>query len=548
MALTPATVRTSRGTKPQQDTEDDKKYTKIVLNPETGRKNKVRYGAKGYRIAPGTDKGDRYCARSFGDMKSEGYNCSGAERNTPLCLSRAKWKCSGKTSRRDASLTPGKVLALLRIDALEGGHGKPCGASHIPKSHKCSKGTVASNNEAFKTAAKIALAAGAIAGGAAIAKKAMSMEEWRNHPDNPRNTPKLSPEENQRIIDEALAAGQKWDVQERINAHRLADLQAECGGGLGKIQAPAKFDAATPNPRCQAGAGAFGTYFVHTSEKYGIKLFRNEDEDVDPGWEFDRLGAAHRAGVNVPEPLAINYTKDGTHTLTLRHMKGYREIGDVYSTGGFGLPRIVQLKIARQFRTLHTEGIAHGDIHGGNILVHPRSKRVALVDFGYSTQIYDAPHRIHNRDGVRNLMGDLERLPEFLGLSSFSHDYRGVLSNITKQALDYDRSWDKYERAIKRYYDVLEAELLDGERRSRSRFVSGADQPRIPGITRAILTANANTFQLGVLEQVRRLQPTLFAEGAQNLGLKPAQLYRALAPERKARLRKPFGTTLQPSA
>ena len=84
----------------RRDTEDGKKYTKVVTNPETGRKNKVRYGAKGYKIAPGTDKGDNYCARSFGDMKSEGYDCSGAERNTPLCLSRAKWKCSGKTSRR----------------------------------------------------------------------------------------------------------------------------------------------------------------------------------------------------------------------------------------------------------------------------------------------------------------------------------------------------------------------------------------------------------------------------------------------------------------
>ena len=84
----------------RRDTDDGKKYTKVVTNPETGRKNTVRYGAKGYRIAPGTDKGDKYCARSFGDMKSEGYDCSGAERNTPLCLSRAKWKCSGKTSRR----------------------------------------------------------------------------------------------------------------------------------------------------------------------------------------------------------------------------------------------------------------------------------------------------------------------------------------------------------------------------------------------------------------------------------------------------------------
>ena len=95
----------------RRDTEDGKKYTKVVTNPETGRKNKVRYGAQGYKIAPGTDKGDRYCARSFGDMKSEGYDCSGAERNTPLCLSRAKWRCSGKASRRDGALTPGKSPA-----------------------------------------------------------------------------------------------------------------------------------------------------------------------------------------------------------------------------------------------------------------------------------------------------------------------------------------------------------------------------------------------------------------------------------------------------
>jgi len=110
----PNCVPTSSGLRKaqaQKDTEDGKKYTKVVTNPKTGRKNKVRYGAKGYTIAPGTSKGDNYCARSFGDMKSEGYDCSGAERNTPLCLSRAKWKCSGKTSRRDAALTPGKSSA-----------------------------------------------------------------------------------------------------------------------------------------------------------------------------------------------------------------------------------------------------------------------------------------------------------------------------------------------------------------------------------------------------------------------------------------------------
>ena len=78
---------------------EGKKYSKTVTDPKTGRKRTVKYGAKGYTIAPGTKRGNSYCARSFGDMKSHNKNCAGKDRNTPLCLSRAKWKCSGKNSR-----------------------------------------------------------------------------------------------------------------------------------------------------------------------------------------------------------------------------------------------------------------------------------------------------------------------------------------------------------------------------------------------------------------------------------------------------------------
>jgi hypothetical protein len=80
--------------------ESGKKYSKTVTDPDTGRERKVRYGAKGYTIAPGTDRGDSYCARSEGQRQDYGYDCSGADKNTPLCLSRSKWKCSGKSSRK----------------------------------------------------------------------------------------------------------------------------------------------------------------------------------------------------------------------------------------------------------------------------------------------------------------------------------------------------------------------------------------------------------------------------------------------------------------
>ena len=50
-------------------TTGDKKSLEIVKNPKTGIKKMVRYGAKGYLIAPGTSKGDSYCACSYGKLK-----------------------------------------------------------------------------------------------------------------------------------------------------------------------------------------------------------------------------------------------------------------------------------------------------------------------------------------------------------------------------------------------------------------------------------------------------------------------------------------------
>ena len=75
-----------------------KKYSKKVKDPKTGRTKTVNYGAKGYKIAPGTKRGDSYCARSYGQMKK--HPAAAKDPNSPLRLSRKKWKCSGKKSRR----------------------------------------------------------------------------------------------------------------------------------------------------------------------------------------------------------------------------------------------------------------------------------------------------------------------------------------------------------------------------------------------------------------------------------------------------------------
>tara|TARA_B110000977_G_scaffold182953_1_gene245114 strand:- start:1956 stop:2210 length:255 start_codon:yes stop_codon:yes gene_type:complete len=66
---------------------------------------KVSYGQAGNakgggpRVKPGTTKGDSYCARSFGikmALSKEKQN----DPDTPNNLSRKRWKCSGKKSKK----------------------------------------------------------------------------------------------------------------------------------------------------------------------------------------------------------------------------------------------------------------------------------------------------------------------------------------------------------------------------------------------------------------------------------------------------------------
>jgi len=59
---------------------------------------RVSYGQAGKgRVKPGTSKGDAYCARSAGQMKK--HPKAAANPNSPLRLSRKRWKCSGTKSR-----------------------------------------------------------------------------------------------------------------------------------------------------------------------------------------------------------------------------------------------------------------------------------------------------------------------------------------------------------------------------------------------------------------------------------------------------------------
>lgn len=57
---------------------------------------KVSYGQKGAKVSPGTSKGNSYCSRSYAQLKK--FKKAASDPNSPLRLSRKRWKCKGKRS------------------------------------------------------------------------------------------------------------------------------------------------------------------------------------------------------------------------------------------------------------------------------------------------------------------------------------------------------------------------------------------------------------------------------------------------------------------
>ena len=72
------------------------KVTKSGKRVSYGQSGKARGG--GPRVRAGTKKGDAYCARSAGQMKK--HPAAARNPNSPLRLSRKRWKCAGAKSRK----------------------------------------------------------------------------------------------------------------------------------------------------------------------------------------------------------------------------------------------------------------------------------------------------------------------------------------------------------------------------------------------------------------------------------------------------------------
>ena len=76
------------------------KVTKDGKRVSYGQAGKAKDG--GSRVKPGTAKGDAYCARSLAQMKK--HPKAAKNPNSPLRLSRKRWKCKGAKSSKYENL------------------------------------------------------------------------------------------------------------------------------------------------------------------------------------------------------------------------------------------------------------------------------------------------------------------------------------------------------------------------------------------------------------------------------------------------------------
>jgi serine/threonine protein kinase len=139
--------------------------------------------------------------------------------------------------------------------------------------------------------------------------------------------------------------------------------------------------------------------------------------------EFDLTQSLLEAGVvDVAAIYALELTAD--QAILVLEDAGFISLAKLLRQRPLTLEEFFPLaiKVVRVLGQIHQQHIIHKDINPANILIHPETRDIKLIDFGLATQL---SHQTVNLSGMNSLEGTLPYLaPEQSGRMNRLIDYR----------------------------------------------------------------------------------------------------------------------------
>lgn len=301
---------------------------------------------------------------------------------------------SGKLVEEDPSKNRGrngtKGESTKRKDFVKG---KKCGESFIPRTHKCNL----TAGSVVRTTQKTAILGAGAALGVIAAIQTRSL--W---------TPALG-----RLYEEARKAGKPWST---YAAKQKADLRDPQVRALAKARAQSnkracvrsrgdnRSDAWTPCNFTIGEPSAYGRVIKHPNQPIvfkvpkevhyvpvsdgvkmtGSKKLRKKVADMFEK-EASNLQYANRIGVDSPKLEGFNPNKS---VIAMEFLDGYYTYRTLQGTNK-NLDSLVNFQLFGNLKRMQMQGLTHRDLHRGNILVNPRTRRIAIIDFGHASKLKD---------------------------------------------------------------------------------------------------------------------------------------------------------------
>jgi serine/threonine-protein kinase len=164
------------------------------------------------------------------------------------------------------------------------------------------------------------------------------------------------------------------------------------------------------------GIGAQASVFLVRESRRGGRLLRLKrwQAAVDNGFLLrfaalrDRLAGWRHGGV--ARPLAAWLDEEGRPAVLSEFVQGIpimRAVSSGELTGAKALDLI--RPVGETLRTAHAEGLAHGSVVGGNIVVQPRTGEAYLLDFGMAAVCSPASGHVASVASDRQHMAALLR-------------------------------------------------------------------------------------------------------------------------------------------